>query len=311
MYNNNLVPFNFFNRFKEKTKQMIREEDYFYIILNNVCSMFEYEFDKNIYDIDERQIEQILCTNGLIAFTEHKGKIVCGLASYMGKLLNNGRSDKIQILLASGNCLVRKPEDCVVGYNNILGTPDTIIGRFATQFANVDLSQVVNVRKCRISRVYSAKNDRIKNQIDEFLKRNNTGEDLVVKEDSVNLDGTDAFKTYSLNDVNEIAKITYLSQYHNDLLRRISTHFGCALSEGFKQAQQSVEEVNSNSQSSMIVPLMKFKEREKMIELLNEKYGHVTMKINELLTNSTDDEEVRLTDEIIEDGKEDDDNGNE
>lgn len=291
LYNNNLVPFNIFKSYKDKAKQLAREEDYFYMILNGVCSMFNYEFDTDTYDIDSRQIEQILCTNGLIGFTKYKGKVVCGVASFNGKLLNNGKSDRIMLNLASGMSLNRKLEDVVIGYNNLLGSPDTIIGRLALQFAQTDLSQVVNIKRARLTNIYSAKDDKTKTQIEEFLDRNDSGRPLVIRDNNISIDGTDNIKTYTLNDINAIDKITYLSQYHQDLLRRLFTHFGCALGEGFKQAQQSVEEVSSNNQASMVVPLMKYKERLKLAEELSEKFGEFKVTMNEILTSTPKDEE--------------------
>ena len=240
--------------------------DYLEIILSSLLSMFEYS--SNIFNIiDYNNIEYILRVWGTVGFCyDHNSNIIYGFAYAGGKLNKRGIGTKITIQCLDGTCYLKDATECVLGFNNSMRSADRIIYWFAQQFTETDISQVNNVTYSRQAPLFVAKTNSIRVFIENVFKKVRNGEMGIITDGTMVAKGEKAVDTVNLTDVNAIDKLQYLDTYHNALLRRIYTLFGCPLAEGMKLAQQSVDEVNSNTLASKVLPYNNLIMRKKMCE---------------------------------------------
>lgn len=257
-----------------KNKKKLTLNTYYRDILNSVSSMFDYEKSEKYSEIEDSTIELILSNSGMIGFYELGGKVKTGYCVDGGKLDVNGVGEILNINQLNGEHYKGFSNiDTVYGLNLPLGNCDENIAKFSELLTETDVSQLCNIKYSRISPIYKVKNNQIKQRIDEILTNNTNGDITSILDTDISLDGSENINTISLNETEHISKLQYLSAYHNDLLRRIYTFYGQALGEGMKQAQQSVEEISSNTSASFIIPLAKLKERKRMCEKLERIFG--------------------------------------
>ena len=286
---NYIKPYNFYDKLKAKNKKYVTNKTYFDMIISCVSSSFIYEYNADEIDIDSRQIEMMLITGGTIAFYLDKGKLKCGFADFCGKINDNGTPSKVCISLLSGKSKLINADECVLAYNNMTGSPDSILGWYASEFTNIDLSETKIINKSRKSEIYACKDDYSKDQLTTFLKNNDIAADTILKDDSISLDNKDLVRKIELNNINDIANIKYLAQHHNDLLRRIFTFYGCPMGEGFKLAQQSVDEVTSNEMASRVYQLQRYNERVKFCKAITDKFKiDISVALNPIIKNITE-----------------------
>lgn len=279
---------------KRQCDKFTHLKDYLEIILSSMCEMFEYNtIDFDIIDINN--IEMILRTWGTVGFILKDNKIEYGFAYVGGKRNKRGIGNKITIQFLDGSCEIVDRESVVLGFNNSTRQADRIIYWFASQFTETDISQRNNVLYSRQAPLFVAKTSKIKQFIVESLKRITKGELVTIADDSLTKGTNASVEAINLTDVASIDKLQYLDTYHNALLRRIYTLYGMPLAEGMKLAQQSVEEVNSNTDSSKIIPLNNLKMRKEMCKNLRDKFGvSIDVNFSELMGNkiNTDVSEV-------------------
>lgn len=251
---------------KECAIKQGRINEYLDIILSSLSEMFSYT--SNVFDvIDYKNIETILRIWGTIGFCyDDEDNIVYGFAYCGGKRNKKGIGQTITIQCLDGSCYVKNIDECVLGFNNTTRSGDRIIYWFAKQFCETDISQVNNVMFSRQAPLFVAKTNRIKQFIQTAFNNIKNGKLDTIVDDSVLSKGEKSIDSVNLTDVNAIDKLQYLDTYHNSLLRRIYTLFGCALAEGMKLAQQSVDEVTSNSKASMVIPNNNLSFRKKMCD---------------------------------------------
>lgn len=286
---NYIKPYNFYDKLKAKNKKYVTNKTYFDMIISCVSSSFIYEYNEEQIDIDSRQIEMMLITGGTIGFYIDKGTLKCGFADFCGKIEDNGTPSKVCISLLSGKSKLINADECVLAYNNITGSPESILGWYASEFTNIDLSETKIINKSRKSEIYACKDDYSKDQLTTFLKNNDIATDTILKDDSISLDNKELVRKIELNNINDIANIKYLAQHHNDLLRRIFTFYGCPMGEGFKLAQQSVDEVTSNEKASRVYQLQRYNERVKFCKAIVDKFKiDIKVSLNPIINNITE-----------------------
>jgi len=271
---------------KKSAQTDYRQLNYSTMFMNDLISMFEYEKSEEYAHIDDRTIELTMILNGINGWTRNEnGDIVCGFAYDGGVLDVNGIGNTISINLINGKGYkgVLGVNDIVVGLNNATRTPDYDIFIYADQLSEITLSEENNIRFARLNPVYVAKNRKIATMIKEALGKLKNGEPAIISDNSMTLSSTDELiKQTAITDVNSIGKLQYLTTYYDSVIRRWGNVYGHAISDGMKQAQQSVAEVSSNESSSFIIPLDKLKQRQKMCkELENVFGGSITVKFSE------------------------------
>lgn len=244
-------------------------------MINEVSGMIEYEYS-SIYDninFHTLEIVKILTGSCGLFWDKDLQKVVGGTAFDGGKRDINGVGMSI-----TGNTLNGRAYrgingvDCVFGFNNNLRTPENILYKFAELFTECDISQYANLLYARLNPVLNVNDSKYVNTLTDTLNNNKIGNVSIVNIKN-KLTNESGIERVDINDVNDISKLQYLSTYHNDTLRRYFTHYGLSLSEGVKQAQQSVNETSSNVASGFVYAFERLKNAEKMCEMSENVFG--------------------------------------
>ncbi len=270
--------FDYYKKLKPKEKNEVNYRDYVEEGLNMLSTMFEYKrgpkCDK-ISHIEDRTIELILITSGNIIWTEKDGKLQCGFGYDGGRLDVNGVGTVLTGNMLNGEGLKATNNiDGILGYNNSTRTPDTMVYKFGELLTDLDISLTNAIIYTRENPIFLAENGAIAEQIKTFFKRLKQGEPLTIARKNTSRVGNTSseIEQVQITNSDNVNKIQYLEQLHNSILRRAYTLYGQALSEGTKQAQQSIAETSSNISSSFIVPLDRLKQRQIMCDKLNDMF---------------------------------------
>lgn len=266
---------NYYADLKQKFKKEFTEDCYLDIMINEVSGMIEYEYS-SIYDninFHTLEIVKILTGSCGLFWDKDLQKVVGGTAFDGGKRDINGVGMSI-----TGNTLNGRAYrgingvSCVYGFNNNLRTPENILYKFAELFTECDISQYANLLYARLNPVLNVNDSKYVNTLTDTLNNNKIGNVSIVNIKN-KLTNESGIERVDINDVNDISKLQYLSTYHNDTLRRYFTHYGLSLSEGVKQAQQSVNETSSNVASGFVYAFERLKNAEKMCEESENVFG--------------------------------------
>lgn len=166
-------------------------------------------------------------------------------------------------------------EDCVIGYNNNIRTPDTMIRKFARQLAEVDTSIEIAVMKTRVNPIPLANNGEVAKALENAMTDIEAGATKIIMrkttsaQELVNPDSK-ALETISLTSPEDVTRIQYLSRLHDDLLKRIFNYYGHSLSGVNKMAQVNSEELKGYETYSKIMPYICLEARKTFMEKCNE-----------------------------------------
>ena len=169
-------------------------------------------------------------------------------------------------------------EDCVIGYNNNIRTPDTMIRKFARQLAEVDTSIESAVKKTRVNPIPLANNGEVAKALENAMTDIEAGATKIIMrkttsaQELVNPESK-ALETISLTSPEDVTRIQYLSRLHDDLLKRIFNYYGHSLSGVNKMAQVNSEELKGYETYSKIMPYICLESRKTFISKCNEVFG--------------------------------------
>ena len=250
-----------------------------------LVSMFDY--DGLPESIDEKFIEYYLRSNGSCAFLspadinpDLPDELIVIRGGHTGDPANYGLGEdylgsndnsKIESLTA------KIGKTCVVGYNNSTMSPDVDVPFYAETLKEIEKSIMFNVRFARLAPILKASTSLSKEALEELLNNIDDGNMVniitsnIVKE-MIN-EETNAVEPIHLTNVDDNRYIQYLTKAYEDMLRIFHTKYGQAEQGSGKLAQQSVDEVNGSASASFVTALDELKQRQKMIEWVNEMYG--------------------------------------
>lgn len=264
---------------KPKAKNYLRIDDYEDFLETVVKSTFDYEG----YPTDElpEMIEETNLRFGKGIIWECDGEYIATEVSFTGEMTPFGFLKDARGTAPNGKVKdfpdwMNNP-DCVVFFNNNTWSPDMNIGRFADYLSNVDISEEMLVLYSRMKPLFVAKDENTKKALDKIIKDLQEGKISTVVTDGmasiVKDSGEKTLDTLTLTDVTAVQWLQYLSSYHNDVLSRFYFINGMDTHQSSKMAQQSVEEVTSGSEARFIIPMNKFKYRQKMNDECRTKFG--------------------------------------
>lgn len=278
---NEMFFFDNFDFLDADLKTWMRKHDVFIDLLLFITSMFDYEgFDPGI-NTDFIEFYNALSTPaGCGAFKDDKGKEVLGYIASGGMLDAYGIPIKFNINTLNGKAKqgAVPGENMALCWNNKTHTPDIIkLRRYTELLSMVDTAQKCLMKYARLFPVFEVDNDQIKSQVDNALKNADNGEPItyVTKGLSkIGADGIPNLKILRLGDINAVDKIQYLSTYRNDLMRHFYSMYGMSYSQSMKQAQQSIEEIHSDTILSWVIPNDRLQQRQKFVDQYNKVFGH-------------------------------------
>ena len=102
----------------------------------------------------------------------------------------------------------------------------------------------------------------------------------------IGADGIPNLKILRLGDINAVDKIQVSETYRNDLIETfLLLMYGMSYSQSMKQAQQSIEEIHSDTILSWVIPNDRLQQRQKFVDQYNRCFGHnATVKYSDAWT---------------------------
>ena len=278
---NDMFFFDNFDFLDADLKTWMRKHDVFIDLLLFISSMFDYEgFDGGINTDFIEFYNALSIPAGCGAFKDNNGKEVLGYIASGGLPDAYGIPIKFNINTLNGKAKqgAVPGENMALCWNNKTHTPDIIkLRRYTELISMVDTAQKCLMKYARLFPVFEVDNDQVKGQIDNALKNADNGEPVtyVTKGLSkIGADGIPNLKILRLGDINAVDKIQYLSTYRNDLMRHFYSMYGMSYSQSMKQAQQSIEEIHSDTILSWVIPNDRLQQRQKFVDQYNQVFGH-------------------------------------
>lgn len=264
---------NTYKLLSDKGKDFMRNETYCSIIMNSLKQMFVYdglEFNADAF-------ETLLLTQGKA--TLYKWNDVYCASTLVGcnmKLPNN------KYETYNGNWINGEISFTNVPWTEIAECRNTSDGlaalnvmRFADMLSEVDLSMVFNVQRSRLAPIAIAEDDSQRIQLENCMNASAKGNYKAIAASILNMGTTNSGKVniVNLNDVTAIQYIQYLSEFHDQLTRRIYTMYGMAVQETSKHAQVNTDESNARDGVSWLIPDNMLKCRRKFCDEFNKING--------------------------------------
>lgn len=223
---------------------------------------------------DFRFLELFRYCNGHAGIMKHpEHGLVCFPGSFSGELDAYGRGTTYVGSLLGGEPMSGTiGTDCIVIPNNYLYTSDLpLFFKFAKRLTEVDTSLDSNVFYSRLAPIIKVANNKIKEAVDKILADIEVGSVKSIVSDDLeqDIEGLKSIDIFNITNVDDVEKIQYLSKYHDDLLRRLYTLGGHAMSGTQKMAQQSAYEVGQNDTIAMIYPMERLECLRKGMEKVN------------------------------------------
>ena len=278
-----------FNRFfwngfeflNSKQKAFINKNEIFFNLLLFLSSMFEYEGMADSINTDFIEFYCSLTPTGTCGvFKNNNGVELLGYCAEGGKLDAYGVPIKYNINTLNQNNKqgVIDGVNAAICWNNKIHMGDLpVLMKFTELFNLDDTAQKCLLRYARLFPVFEIDNEQVKQQLDTALNNADNGEPFTYVSKGLSklgIDGQPNMKILQLGDISAVDKLQYLSTYHNDLLRRFFTIYGMSYSQSMKAAQQSIEEIHSDTNVSWIIPNDRLKQRQKFINTYNEVFHH-------------------------------------
>jgi hypothetical protein len=265
-------------------------------LLNILSESFVHNFEK-LEKLPTGIIEQYLNTYGVCGVCEDEnGKIVIGIADLMStSYYNYQKGDNVNITMIGSNRVFNKKVgiDCELIFNNSTRTPTIDVMTFSSLLTEIDVSLDKIIKMTRYIKVPIVNNQKEKDQIEEIFSAIERGDLKAVtsmKNDieklmSAYTDSSDNnIKTIELTDVEKSNNIQYLTLLRNSLKEFFYTKYGHSIRNTAKVAQQSKDEVNDLSVTSLILPFNMLKNRKQGWERVNALFGtNYTCEFSDLI----------------------------
>lgn len=265
-------------------------------LLNILSESFTHNFEE-LEKLPTGIVEQYLNTYGVCGVCEDEnGKIVIGIADLMStSYYNYQKGDNVNITMIGSDRVFNKKVgiDCELIFNNSTRTPTIDVMTFSSLLTELDVSLDKIIKMTRYVKVPVVNNEKEKTQIEEIFKAIEDGNLKAVtsmKNDIEKLMSayTDSqeneIKTIELTDVDKSNNIQYLTLLRNSLKEFFFTKYGHSIRNTVKAAQQSKDEVNDLSVTSLILPYNMLKNRKQGWERVNELFGtNYTCEFSDLI----------------------------
>ena len=249
------------------------------MILSMVMGMFDYSDDMLSY-FRKEFLERGFLNYGSAAILKKDGKYYAGYWSnveFDDYGLPTGTADFFTQYryIASGEI----GKDIVIGWNNDIRTPELIFDKFASYLAECDRSIRTAIMNSRLTNNPVACDENEKKAIDIVLDTVYDGKPKTIVQSNLlnkfiqdNGNGNE-IRTLKLTDPDYVRNIQYLSNLHDDLLKRICIIYGHSLNGVNKMAQVNSDELKGYETLARVYPLIMFEERKKFINECNRVFG--------------------------------------
>jgi hypothetical protein len=152
-----------------------------------------------------------------------------------------------------------------------------------------------------------ASDTKVKKSIEEAIKNMQDGKIATIMDERKLreiIDQAKGIETVNITDTEKSTYIQYLAKYRDDLMRWFYSLYGMNSQGSSKLAQQTVDEVNQDSNASMILPHSMLKARQDGCKMAKDKFGwDMEVSFSECWMSrlANMDDEFKTTDEELED----------
>lgn len=205
--------------------------------------------------------------------SKDEGLLVC-IAQRAGTPNANGQGRDLIVSTLDGrvktirNFETDGKDEVVYVKNNIYATPDLTIGTTGDLITEYYESMRHNIVNSRLTPVISVPDEQSKKSVENAQQANRVGSYMVVVSDNVMGDGK--IEILHPTDVKDQDKIQYLNHAYDDIIRHWYNLHGMDISGASKQAQMSVDEVSSGTNSRKCLPFEMLAERKKAMARVRE-----------------------------------------
>lgn len=254
-------------------------------LLNILSESFIHNFEE-LEKLPTGIIEQYLNTYGVCGVCEDEsGRIVIGIADLMStSYYNYQKGDNVNITMIGSDSVFNKRVgiDCELIFNNSTRTPTIDIITFSSLLTELDVSLDKIIKKTRYIDVPIVNNEKEKQQVEEIfsaIEMGNLKAITSMKSDIEKImsdyleNQENEIKTIKLTDVDKSNNIQYLTLLRNSLKEFFFTKYGHSIRNTVKAAQQSKDEVNDLSVTSLILPTNMLKNRQQGWQRVNALFG--------------------------------------
>ena len=249
------------------------------MILSMVMGMFDYSENMLSY-FRKEFLERGFLNYGSAAILKKDDKYYAGYWSnveFDDYGLPTGTADFFTQYRYIGSGEIGK--DIVIGWNNDIRTPELIFDKFASYLAECDRSIRTAIMNSRLTNILVACDENEKKAIDIVLESVYDGKPKTIVQSNLlnkfiqdNGNGNE-IRTLKLTDPDYVRNIQYLSNLHDDLLKRICIIYGHSLNGVNKMAQVNSDELKGYETLARVYPLIMFDERKKFINECNRVFG--------------------------------------
>lgn len=322
----------YFSDLKEKRQKAYRIESYDEVFTNTLISMFTYRGDNVPEEILDMQsfIDIYAMLGGVAAIWKltpdkcpnsqndaMENKWIITDADFAGSPDAYGFGRDMICTVRSGVTYQfenwRENPEVAVIFNNSNYSPDMNIGRFSDMLAELEVSMKLNVLFARMYPMPIASSTKIQKAIETAIENMRNGKIATVLNDdalsqyvmdATTGSGAAGINTVNLTEVEKSQYIQYLAKFRDDLMRWFYSLYGMNSQGSSKMAQQTVDEVNQDNNSSMILPHDMLRMRQKCLEnQVNKKFGwDMEVSFSECWMSrlANMDDEFKETDEELE-----------
>lgn len=249
------------------------------MILSMVMGMFEYSEDMLSY-FRKEFLERGFLNYGSAAILKKDGKYYAGYwcnVDFDDYGLPTGKADFFTQYryIASGEI----GKDIVIGWNNDIRTSELIFDKFASYLAECDRSIHMAIMNSRLTNNPVACDENEKKAIDIVLDTVYEGKPKTIVQSNLlnkfiqDHGNGNEIRTLKLTDPDYVQNIQYLSNLHDDLLKRICIIYGHSLNGVNKMAQVNSDELKGYETLARVYPLIMLEERKRFINECNRVFG--------------------------------------
>lgn len=283
-----------YNKMKQKTVNLIENQNNFNNLLLLLENMFEYENIETVETFNINDFNRFLLCLGKCGVIKNKDSWYVTTLNYEG--IKNNAGEYESGIFVSENSLINETHkfdnEHLFCKNNNLSLPESNMVKFADLFTENYKSLKAQIINTRLSKIMKAVTDKQQKQIENIKNKIIDGELTVITsdiEDMLISDNSD-IQIIDFTDNDKIDKLQYINTNYENLLKTFLNFYGIPLTSSNKLSQVNEIETKSPVYFSNIYKMELLHEREKFFKKFNEVAGtDIKVKFSECWTIPNND----------------------